>query len=109
MTDTINANSNNSSGGCGCLPLILVLFAWYFSQWPFLSGDFNPLRFESKYNVYFYYPTGKEVNLGVADSLERGQFMAVAEADRLGFRASSGWDYILCKITRTSQCQTKHK
>ena len=105
----MNKNAGNSGNGCGCLPLVLLILAWYFSFWPFLGGEFSPLRFEAKYNVYFYYPTGREVYLGVADSLETGQFMAVAEADRLGFRASSGWDYILCKITRTSGCYTKHK
>ncbi len=102
------SQSNNDGGGCGCL-LIFLLFAWYFSIWPFLSGDFSPLKFESNYGVYFYYPSGKEVYLGKVKGISNGQAMAASEADRLGFKSSDDWSYILCKITRKSDCHSKHR
>lgn len=103
--------TNQRNGGCGCsfFLLIYLLVAWYFSIWPFLSGGFHPLRFESHYHVYLYDPAGNEVYLGRVHGISEGQDLAASEAHRLGLTSSARWDYILCKITRTSDCYSKHK
>jgi|GEM_PF-1211438 len=99
------------SGGCGCSSIFIIylVVAWYSSFWPFLSGGLHPFRFESHYGVYFYYPSGKEVYLGRVHGISEGQDLAASEAHRLGFTGLDRWDYILCKITRTSDCYSKHR
>lgn len=64
----------------------------------------------ANYNVYFYYPeSGSEVYLGVASGLAGCGGMARSFASSKGLGASSGWNYVCCLKTDSSDCTEKHR
>ena len=62
------------------------------------------------FNVYFYYPRGdREEYLGVVNGISSCQRAAGARASSLQMTSSTGWSYICCKKTASSNCVSKHK
>jgi hypothetical protein len=62
------------------------------------------------FNAYFYYPNnGREEFLGQVRGLSACQSAASAKAASLNMNRSSGWSYICCKKTSSSNCESKHK
>lgn len=62
------------------------------------------------YNVYFYYPESRgEVYLGVASGLAGCGGMAHSFASSKSLAASSGWSYVCCLKTNSSECAEKHR
>jgi hypothetical protein len=57
------------------------------------------------YNVYFYYPDGKEEYLGEAQGLPQCSAMADAQAQMT--HAPKSW--ICCMKTQGSSCEEKHR
>ena len=65
---------------------------------------------KATYNAYFYYPESKrEEFLGVASGLPRCGAMAHAFASSKNLSRSSGWSYICCLKTESSECAEKHR
>ena len=73
----------------------------------FTSGFFHSLE-DKKFNVYFYYPNGRELHLGVVKGLSACQDSAWAKAQSLRMQ-NANWSYICCLKTRSSECKSKHK
>ncbi len=63
----------------------------------------------SNYNVYFYFPDNTEYYLGVSSSLTSCNSIAVSYANKKNMSSSSGWGYICCLKTKTSECAEKHR
>jgi hypothetical protein len=62
------------------------------------------------FNAYFYFPdNNREEFLGLVTGLSACQRAAFARASSLNMSRSSGWSYICCKKTTSSNCETKHK
>lgn len=85
----------------------LLVAAWYFGVWPF---DETERAIEnSSYNVYLYFPDGKESYLGEVETLSGCRSFANAGANSAGMAPWSGWTYICCRITSSSGCESKHR
>jgi len=74
-------------------------------------GNINLGLEDSTFNVYFYFPNGKEYYLGKSRGLSQCQTMAWRFAnDKSSDKVDSyGWSYICCLQTATSSCAEKHK
>lgn len=70
---------------------------------------------KADFNVYFYYPKSSGENvpheefLGLVTGLSSCQRASSSKAASLNMSRSSGWGYICCKKTSTSNCESKHK
>jgi hypothetical protein len=85
-------------------PLFLVFFAVAVTG----CGEENLER--ADFNTYFFPPDNEEeVYLGLFHGLSSCQSAAYAKANSLNMSRSSGWSYICCKKTSSSNCQSKHK
>ena len=75
------------------------------------DGNLNAGLENSTFNVYFYFPDGKEYYLGKSRGLSQCQSMARSYAnDKSKDRASMyDWSYICCLQTNSSSCSEKHK
>ncbi len=63
---------------------------------------------EAKYNVYFYFPDGRDEYLGETEGLSNcGDIAANYAAEKELSRAD--WSWICCMITPKSSCQEKHR
>lgn len=64
----------------------------------------------AEFNAFFYHPgDGKEERLGVVTGLGSCQRAAHDRAATLGISKTSGWSYVCCRRTSSSECATKHK
>lgn len=63
----------------------------------------------SNYNVYFYYPGGKEVYLGVSEKLSQCGDMAHGFASNNNLSGNTEWGYICCLKSSSSECEEKHR
>jgi hypothetical protein len=71
-------------------------------------GEENLERAE--FNAYFYYPNSqREEYLSLVTGLSACQSAASARARSLNMNASTPWQYICCKKTSKSACESKHK
>jgi predicted small lipoprotein YifL len=62
------------------------------------------------FNAYFYFPEdNREEFLGLVKGLSACQRAAGARATSLNMSRSSGWSYICCKKTSSSNCESKHR
>jgi hypothetical protein len=95
------------NGGGGLL-ILYLLAAWIWDFWPFTGGNFRPLEYVHDYNVYFYYPSGKEIYLGQATGLNQCGDLAYSQASKKKVRSSS-WGYICCSIRKGSSCYEKER
>lgn len=64
---------------------------------------------EATYNVYFYYPSEKEVFLGEVEGLAYCGDLAYDFAASKKMDEDSGWSYICCMIANNSDCYEKHR
>lgn len=63
-----------------------------------------------EYNAYFYYPESqREEYLGLVKGISACQAAAGARARSLNMSSSTKWDYICCKKTSSSACESKHR
>ena len=86
---------------------------------PFLSAcgdecskysDFNCEEIqEATYNAYFYYPSGTEVYLGVAEGLDQCGSLAHNFAASKSLSGNRDWSYICCMKAKGSECYEKHR
>jgi hypothetical protein len=77
---------------------------------PALAGCGEENLERADFNVYFYYPENRrEEFLGLVRGLSSCQSAASAKAAYLKMDRSSGWSYICCKKTSSSNCESKHK
>lgn len=73
-------------------------------------SDFNCDEIQNAtYNAYFYYPSGSEVSLGVANGLDQCGSMAHGFAASKSLSGNSGWNYICCMKAKGSECYEKHR
>lgn len=62
------------------------------------------------FNAYFYFPdNNREEFLGLMKGLSACQRAAGTRAASLNMSRSSGWSYICCKKTSSSNCESKHR
>jgi|LauGreSuBDMM15SN_2_FD.fasta_scaffold348425_2 hypothetical protein len=75
------------------------------------EGNINAGLEASTFNVYFYFPDGKEYYLGKSRGLSQCQGMARSFANQKSSDNADryGWSYICCLQTSTSSCASKHK
>lgn len=75
------------------------------------EGNLNAGLENSTFNVYFYFPDGKEYYLGKSRGLSQCQSMAWYYANQKsdGNSTNYNWSYICCLQTSTSTCAEKHK
>lgn len=72
-------------------------------------SDFSCRQIErAEYSVWFYYPSGSEVNLGQADGLQACGATAhnFAASRNLG---GADWSYVCCMRAKGSECYEKHR
>ncbi len=74
-------------------------------------SDFTCKQIESAtYNAYFYFPNGeKEYYLGVSYGLQQCGALAHSYASSKELGSNSGWSYICCMKTDSSECAEKHR
>ena len=63
-------------------------------------------RERNTYNVFFYYPDGREEFVGQVTGLSACQRAAGGRAAGLGV---SGWSYVCCWESGGSSCKGKHR
>jgi hypothetical protein len=74
------------------------------------NGNINAGLENSTFNVYFYYPGGKEKYLGQVRGLSSCQSSAWAFSRNPNDNdVSGGWSYVCCLQTSSSSCAEKHK
>ncbi len=74
------------------------------------NGNINAGLESSTFNVYFYYPSGKEIYLGQVRGLSSCQNSAWSHSRNNDKNESPGnWSYICCLQTSSSSCAEKHK
>ena len=88
------------------LLIIYLIAAYFFGWWPFDETD-RAIE-NSDFNVYFYYPGGKEEYLGYVNGLSACQAAARSKAYSSNL-SDSDWSYICCRATGSSSCETKHR
>ena len=64
---------------------------------------------KANYNVYFYYPSGREEYLGQTEGLPSCGSMAHAFASSMNLERNSEWSYICCMRAKGSECYEKHR
>jgi hypothetical protein len=75
-----------------------------------LSGCGEENLERADFNAYFYYPESqREEYLGLVKGISACQAAAGAKARSLNMTASTKWQYICCKKTPTSSCESKHR
>ena len=73
-------------------------------------SDFNCDEIqEATYNAYFYYPSGTEVYLGVAQGLDQCGSMAHGFASSKNLSGNNEWGYVCCMKAKGSECYEKHR
>jgi len=63
---------------------------------------------KASYNVFFYYPNGKEEYLGVAQGLSQCGSLAHNFSSSKGL-VGREWTYICCMRAKSSECYEKHR
>jgi hypothetical protein len=64
----------------------------------------------ARYNTFFYFPnSGKEEQLGVVTGLAQCGEMARSYAVSKELTRDSGWSYVCCLKTDSSECAEKHR
>lgn len=61
------------------------------------------------YNAYFYYPSGSEEHLGVAQGLSQCGSVAHRFAASKNLTSNREWSYICCMKVNGSECYEKHR
>ena len=64
---------------------------------------------EANYNAYFYYPSGSEEYLGIANGLSQCGSMAHGFAASKNLSGNREWSYICCMKAKGSECYEKHR
>ena len=64
---------------------------------------------KATYNVYFYYPSGSEKHLGVAEGLSQCGSMAHGFSASENLTGNRDWGYICCMKAKGSECYEKHR
>lgn len=64
---------------------------------------------KNDYNVYFYYPDGREIYLGETKGLSYCGDLAWDTAYQLKLDNNPNWSYICCWKTKNSECKEKHR
>ena len=73
-------------------------------------SDFSCKQIENAtYNAYFYYPSGSEEYLGVANGLSHCGAMAHSFAANKSLTGNREWSYICCMKAKGSECYEKHR
>lgn len=73
-------------------------------------SDFSCSEIEkASYNVYFYYPSGKEEYLGQAQGLSQCGDLAYGFASSEKLSGNRDWGYICCMRAKGSECYEKHR
>jgi hypothetical protein len=73
-------------------------------------SDFSCKAIEkADYNVYFYYPSGKEEHLGQTAGLQNCGSMAHGYAASKNLEGNGEWSYICCMRAKGSECYEKHR
>ena len=91
------------------MPQLVILYlvaAYFLGWWPF--NETERAVGNSDFNVYFYYPNGKEKYLGQVSGLSACQSAAGSYAARKEVDSST-WSYICCRVTNDSSCESKHR
>lgn len=88
------------------LIVIYLVASFFLGWWPFDETD-RAIE-NSDFDIYFYYPNGKEEYLGQVRRLSSCQSVAGSYAYNKGI-SSSDWSYICCRVTSDSSCASKHK
>lgn len=87
--------------------IIYLIAAYFLGWWPF--DDTERAIERSDFNVYFYYPGNeREEYLGQVSGLSACQSAANSRAYSLDMQ-SADWDYICCRVTSSSSCESKHQ
>ena len=73
-----------------------------------LAGLLDIFKRNKSYNVYFYFPDNQEVHLGVSESVNDCQSLAINYASRKDI-IDADWGYICCLKTKKSECAEKHR
>jgi hypothetical protein len=64
---------------------------------------------KASYNVYFYYPDGKELYMGLSQSLSGCRSLAYSFAVSQKMGGNKDWSYICCMQAKGSECYEKHR
>jgi len=64
---------------------------------------------KATYNVYFYYPSGKEEYLGIAHGLAQCGSIAHGFAASKSLSSNRDWGYVCCMKAKGSECYEKHR
>jgi hypothetical protein len=64
---------------------------------------------KATYNAYFYFPDGREYNLGVAQGLAQCGSLAYSYASSKQMGQDTQWSYVCCMKTKDSECAEKHR
>ena len=75
-----------------------------------LAGCWEQDLERTNFNAYFFYPNnGREGFLGLVKGISACQSAAHSRARSLQMTSSTGYSYICCEKTSSSECATKHK
>ena len=73
-------------------------------------SDFSCSQIQkADYNVYFYFPNGREYYLGPAEGLNQCGDVAYSYAASKNLNNNSDWSYICCMKAKGSECYEKHR
>jgi hypothetical protein len=73
-------------------------------------SDFSCKEIEEvTYNTYFYYPSGTEKFLGIANGLSQCGNMSYSFASSKKLEGNAEWSYICCMKVEDSECYEKHR
>ncbi len=64
---------------------------------------------EATYNTYFYYSSGTEEFLGIANGLSQCGNMSHSFASSKNLGGNAEWGYVCCMKTEDSECYEKHR
>lgn len=94
---------------CLVFPLLFLVLSGCSDE----CSDYSDFSCEeiqkATYNTYFYYPSGTEEYLGVANGLEQCGSMAHSFAASKNLSGNREWSYICCMKAKGSECYEKHR
>jgi hypothetical protein len=61
------------------------------------------------YNIYFYYPDGSEVYLGIVNGLNECGNISSNFASSKNLLENNDWSYVCCMKAKGSDCYEKHR
>ena len=98
------------------MPWIIIILAViaYFVWRPFDAckeySDYTCKQInKAGYNIYFYFPDGREYYLGEVSGLDACQAEASSFAYEKSGTTNYDWDYICCMKAKGSSCYEKHR